>query len=76
MWTSQLQHVTRYKRARVVSTSVAIRKHIKMSMYQETSLTSMGMFGNKRGHFGDKYSNGLSFVKLLMDTLVTTTWYT
>jgi len=40
-------------------------------MYQETLLTSMGMFGDKKGHFDDMYSSGLSFVKLLMDTLVT-----
>jgi len=40
-------------------------------MYQETLLTSMGMFGDKKGTFGDMYSSGLSFVKLLMDTLVT-----
>jgi len=42
-----------------------------MSMYRETFLTSMGMFGDKREHFGGKYSSGLSFVKLLTDTLVT-----
>jgi len=40
-------------------------------MYQKTSLKCMGMFGDKRGTFGEKYSSGLSFVKLLMDTLVT-----
>ena len=42
-------------------TSVAIRKHIKMSVYWETLLTSMGMFlATKEGHFGDMYSSGLS----------------
>jgi len=34
-------------------------------------LTNMGMFGDKNGTIGDKYSSGLSFVKLLTDTLVT-----
>ena len=52
-------------------TSVAIRKHIKTSVYWETLLKSMGTFGDKRGHFGDKYSSAFSFVKLLLDTLVT-----
>ena len=42
-------------------TSVAIRKCIKMSMYRETLLTSMAMFGGKKG----------TLVKLLTDTLVT-----
>jgi len=54
--------------------SVAIRKHIKMRMYRETLLTSMGMFGDKRGDFGNmySYSSGLSFLQeLLADTLVT-----
>ena len=31
----------------------------------------MGMFGDKRGHFGGKYSSGLSFVKLITDILIT-----
>jgi len=30
-------------------TSVTIRKHIKTSMYRETLLTSMGLFGDKKG---------------------------
>jgi len=30
-------------------TSVAIRKRIKMSTYRETLLTSMAMFGGKKG---------------------------
>jgi len=28
-------------------------------MYWETLLASMGMFGDKRGHFGGKCSSGL-----------------
>jgi len=32
-------------------------------MYRESLLTSMGMFDDKRGHFGGKYSSGPSFVK-------------
>jgi len=37
-------------------TSVAIRKHIKMSMYWEILLTSMRTFGDKlKGHFGDVF---------------------
>jgi len=42
-----------------------------MSMYQETLLTNMGMFGDKKGTFGDQYSSSLSFLKLLRETLVT-----
>jgi len=45
--------------------------HIKTSMYRETLLTSMGMFGDKKGTFCDKCSSGLSFVKHLMDIVVT-----
>ena len=52
-------------------TSVAIRKYIKTSMYWETLLISMGIFGDKKGRFDDMYSSGLSFVKLLMDILLT-----
>ena len=52
-------------------TSVTIRKHIMTSMYREILLTSMEMFDDIKGIFSDKYSSGLSFVKLLTDTLVT-----
>jgi len=54
-------------------TSVATGKHIKMSMYWESLLTSMGMFGDRRetlvtciqvnfceafnGHFGNKQTH-------------------
>jgi len=30
-------------------TSVEIRKHIKTSLYRETLLTSIGIFGDKKG---------------------------
>ena len=52
-------------------TSVANRKHIKTSSYVPGNFVDKrGMFGDKK-YFGDNYSSGLSFVKLLMDTLVT-----
>jgi len=41
-------------------TSVAIGKHIKMSMYWENLLTRMGMFGDRRETLGgDMYSSDL-----------------
>jgi len=52
-------------------TSVTIRKHVMTSMYREILLTSVEMFDDKKGTFSDKYSSGLSFVKLLTDILVT-----
>ena len=49
-------------------TSVAIRSHIKTSVYRGNLVDkhAMGMFGDKY-----MYSSDLSFVKLLTDTLVT-----
>jgi len=44
-------------------TSVSIRKHIiKTSVTRKLLLTSIGMFGDKNGTIGDKYSSGLSFL--------------
>ena len=61
MWTSRQQHVTQQKKKKkktqVVSTDLGyLRKHIKMSMYMETSLTSMGMYGvETKGDTSDNY---------------------
>ena len=38
-------------------------------MYWEDLLIRMGIFGDKKGWFGDMYSSGLSFVKLSMDII-------
>ena len=45
------------KKTQVVSTDLGyLRKHIKMSMYLETSLTSMGMYGVvTKGDTSDNY---------------------
>jgi len=41
--------------------AVAIRNHIKTSTCRETLLTTMRMFGDKKGTLWCMYSSGLSF---------------
>jgi len=73
-------HASPRKKTINLVTSIAIRRHIKTSMYGETLLTRIEMFGDKwpliceafSGHFGNKQTHcSYPHCKLLSDNLVT-----